>query len=63
MCMESYFGNVLLVLVIMEALNRAGVNLEMTRENLVSSFLLSHSEDQLRVVRTQRREGCWTGPP
>ena len=37
----------------MEALSRIGVNADLKREDLVSSLLLSHSEDQLKAARTQ----------
>ena len=40
----------------MEALSRIGVNPDLKREDLVSSLLLSHSEDQLEAARTQMFE-------
>lgn len=37
----------------MDALTRIGIDPELTREDLVSSLLFNHSEDQLSAVRTQ----------
>ena len=37
----------------MEALSQIGVNPDLKREDLVSSFLLSHTEDQLKAARIQ----------
>jgi len=37
----------------MDALTRIGIDPELTREDLVSSLLLNHSEDQLSTVKTQ----------
>ena len=37
----------------MEALIRAGVNLELSKDDLVSSLMLSHSEEQLVHLREE----------
>jgi len=37
----------------MDALTRIGIDPELIREDLVSSLLLNHSEDQLSAARTQ----------
>ena len=37
----------------MDALIRTGVNVDLTKDALVSSLLLSHSEDQLKNLRTE----------